>query len=115
MSALHRFFVDPGDVVLVCAGESGRFCLEDATCAGLFVERLRAAWPGVSVSDAARAAGIVYGHYAADLGRMLDEAAWAQMLVAQGRGADLPRCAALDLFDVVPVARGGVLVEDTAH
>jgi len=32
------------------------------------------------------------------------------MLAVQGQGADLPLCAALDVFDVVPVARDGVLV-----
>ena len=31
---------EPGDVLLVCAGERGRFCLEDAVCAGLLVSRL---------------------------------------------------------------------------
>ncbi|MGH7321983.1 MAG: 2-phosphosulfolactate phosphatase [Candidatus Rokuibacteriota bacterium] len=98
------------DVVLVCAGESGRFCLEDASCAGLLVERLRMARPGALVSDAARAAGILYAHYRSDLGRMLDEAVWAQMLVSQGRGSDLPLCAAVDAYDVVPVLEGGALV-----
>ena len=100
----------PGDVLLVCAGDSGRFCLEDATCAGLLVGGLRAARPGVWVSDAARAAGILYTHYASDLGWMLDQAVWAQMLVTQGRGADLPLCAAVDVYDVVPVLRGGELI-----
>ncbi len=99
-----------GDVMLVCAGETGRFCLEDATCAGLLVERLRVARPGALVSDAARAAGILYAHYRSDLGWMLDEAVWAQMLVSQGRGSDLPLCAAVDAYDVVPVLEGGTLV-----
>jgi 2-phosphosulfolactate phosphatase len=100
------------EVLLVCAGETGRFCLEDAACAGLLVARLWAARPGAVRSDAARAAAILYAHYASDLGWMLDEALWAQALVAQGRGADLPVCAALDAFDVVPVAREGVLVAE---
>ena len=34
---------EPGDVLLVCAGERGRFCLEDAVCAGLLVSRLERA------------------------------------------------------------------------
>lgn len=101
---------EPGDALVVCAGELGRFCLEDATCAGLLVGRLRAARPGTPCSDAARAAALLSAHYRDDLGRMLADAAWAQMLAVQGRGADLPLCAALDVFDVVPVARDGVLV-----
>jgi 2-phosphosulfolactate phosphatase len=106
---------EPSDVLLACAGETGRFCLEDATCAGLFAARLRAARPDASVSDAARAAEILYQHYAADLGTMLDDATWAQMLVTQGRGRDLPLCIAVDAFAVVPVARDGVLVAEDAH
>lgn len=103
------------DTLLVCAGESGRFCLEDATCAGLLAEGLRAARPGAFVSDSARAAGLLHARYAGDLGAMLDDAAWAQMLVAQGRGADLALCAALDAFDVVPVARDGVFEGESVH
>jgi 2-phosphosulfolactate phosphatase len=106
---------EPTDVLLVCAGETGRFCLEDATCAGLLAERLRAARPGASVSDAAQAAGILYARYAGDLGEMLDHAMWAQALVARGRGADLPLCIALDAFDVVPVTRDGMLVAEASH
>jgi len=103
------------DVLLVCAGESGRFCLEDAACAGVLADGFRAARPEAFVSDSARAAGLLHAHYAGDLGAMLDDAAWAQMLVAQGRGADLPLCAALDAFDVVPVARDRVLVGERVH
>jgi 2-phosphosulfolactate phosphatase len=100
----------PGGALFVCAGESGRFCLEDATCAGLLVERLHAAWPGAALSDAARAAALLYGRYRRDLGAMLAEATWARLLTAQGRGEDLPLCVALDIFDVVPVAEDGQLV-----
>jgi len=103
------------DVLLVCAGESGRFCLEDAACAGVLADGFRAARPEAFVSDSARAAGLLHAHYAGDLGAMLHDAVWAQMLVAQGRGADLPLCAALDAFDVVPVARDGVLVGESVH
>lgn len=105
---------EPGDVLFVCAGESGRFCLEDATCAGLLVTRLVAARPGAVLSDAARAAALLHAHYRDDLDRMLAEAVWAQMLVAQGRGADLALCGALDAFDAVPVARDGMLVAERA-
>ena len=99
-----------GDALFVCAGEGGRFCLEDATCAGLLVARLSARRPEAGLSDAARAALRLHGHYGADLGRMLAEAAWAQALVGQGRGGDLPLCVRLDCYDVVPVFRAGTLV-----
>ena len=99
---------EPGDVLLVCAGERGRFCLEDAVCAGLLVSRL--ASPEQPLTDAARAARVLWDHYADDLGAMLADATWAQALVLQGRGADLPLCVALDVHGVVPVLRDGTLV-----
>jgi 2-phosphosulfolactate phosphatase len=92
----------------VCAGERGRFCLEDAVCAGLLVSRLAAA--DGALTDAARAARALWERYAGDLGSMLADATWAQALVGQGRGADLPLCVALDVHDVVPVLRDGALV-----
>ena len=41
---------------------------------------------------------------------MLADAAWAQVLVTQGRGADLPLCVAVDVHGVVPVLQDGALV-----
>lgn len=100
----------PGGILLACAGELGRFCLEDSTCAGRLVEALRAARPGARLTDAARAAGHLARHYGDDLGAMLADATWAGLLRAQGRGADLPLCVARDVYDVVPVVGDGGLV-----
>jgi 2-phosphosulfolactate phosphatase len=99
---------EQGDVLLVCAGERGRFCLEDAVCAGLLVSRLGR--NGAAMTDAARGALALWERYADDLDAMLADAAWAQALVGQGRGGDLPLCVALDVHGVVPVLRDGTLV-----
>jgi 2-phosphosulfolactate phosphatase len=99
-----------GDVVLACSGESGRFCLEDAVGAGLLVDRIRTRHPDAALSDSARAAGLLYGHYAGKLAELMADAAWARMLVSRGRGTDLPLCVAVDAYAVVPVLRNGTLV-----
>jgi 2-phosphosulfolactate phosphatase len=99
-----------GGALVVCAGESGRFCLEDAACAGLLVDGLRALRPDAPLSDGARAAAALWAHYRGDPRAVLEDAAWARVLEARGRGADLPLCAALDAFDVVPIARDGEIV-----
>jgi 2-phosphosulfolactate phosphatase len=99
---------EAGDVLLVCSGERGRFCLEDAVCAGLLVSRL--ASEGRPLTDAARASWALWDRYRDDLDAMLADAAWAQALVAQGRGADLPLCVAVDVYGVVPVLRDGALI-----
>jgi 2-phosphosulfolactate phosphatase len=105
--------VERGDVLLVCAGERGRFCLEDAVCAGLLVSRLASA--DDVLTDAARAAQVLWERYADDLGAMLADATWAQALVGQGRAADLPLCVALDVYGVVPVLRDGALVASDSN
>ena len=104
---------EPGDVLLVCAGERGRFCLEDAVCAGLLVSRLER--EDGELTDAARAARTLWDRYAGNLEGMLADATWAKALTAQGRGADLPLCIALDQYDVVPVAHDGVLVSGSRN
>jgi 2-phosphosulfolactate phosphatase len=104
---------EPGDVLLVCAGERGRFCLEDAVCAGLLVSRL--AKEDGELTDAARAARALWDRYAGNLEGMLVDATWAQALTAQGRGSDLPLCIALDQYDVVPVVHDGVLVSGSRN
>lgn len=97
------------DVLLVCAGESGRFCLEDAAAAGLLVARLALGCRRARLTDGARAALAIHRRYAGDPDRVLRRAAWARALRARGQGADLRCCAALDRFDVVPVLRDGAL------
>jgi 2-phosphosulfolactate phosphatase len=99
-----------GCVVFVCAGELGRFSLEDAACAGLLVNRLRARRPEAPLTDGARAAALLHAAYADHLDRMLADATWARALDAQGRGADLPLCVAVDAYQAVPVWRDGRLV-----
>ena len=96
--------------LLVCSGELGRFCLEDAACAGLLVSRLAALRPDLRLSDGARAAAVLHARYADDLDALLADAAWARALVARGRGGDLPFCVAVDAYDIVPVVTDGRLV-----
>jgi 2-phosphosulfolactate phosphatase len=104
---------EAGDVCLVCAGERGRFCLEDAVCAGLLVARIEARAPA-PLTDSARAARLLWERYADDLAAMLRDAAWAQALAGQGRGDDLPACVAVDVYDVVPVVRQDAAVAAVA-
>jgi 2-phosphosulfolactate phosphatase len=104
----------PGRAWLVCAGEGGRFCLEDAACAGYLVDRVLGRHPDALLSDSARAALRLARSYRGDWTAMLAEASWAQGLVRAGRGSDLPLCVAIDTHDLVPVLRGGRLVADAS-
>jgi 2-phosphosulfolactate phosphatase len=103
------------DLTLLCAGERGAFCLEDAVCAGFVVEGLAA--DGVRdlrLSDAAVAARRLAGVYAGRLERLVEDAAWARHLHKAGRAADFAACLALSTTDQVPTLSGGAIVPGVA-
>ena len=90
------------DVAVLCAGEQGRFSLEDSVCGGILVARLLEVEPAAQLSDAARAAHCLGVAYAADPDRLKREAVWAQQLHRQGRAADLDACVRIDAVSLVP-------------
>ena len=96
------------DVIVVCAGERGDRSLEDETCAGLLVDRILSSDPGAVASPAAAEAAGAARPYAKDLARLAQDAPHARKLTAQGRGADVTACLALDGFTLVPIYRADV-------
>jgi 2-phosphosulfolactate phosphatase len=91
------------DVVLVCSGSLGKRSLEDEVCAGLLVAKLSMDAPGAVVTPDADAAQETGRRYGKDLEALARDARHARKLTAQGRGADVAFCLALDTAAVVPV------------
>jgi 2-phosphosulfolactate phosphatase len=103
VSAAAAWAADAGrDVAVVCAGSHGARSLEDWTCAGLLVDRLLAAVPAAVLTDAARDALETGRRYAADVGRLKQDAPWARRLIAAGRADDVDACLRLDTTKLVP-------------
>jgi 2-phosphosulfolactate phosphatase len=102
------------DVAIVCAGSHGKHSLEDWTCGGLAVERILAAMPTAVLTDAARDALDTGRRYAADVGRLKQDAPWARRLIAAGHAADVDMCLRLDTTKLVPryVAKFDKIVGD---
>jgi 2-phosphosulfolactate phosphatase len=96
-----RLAAEGHDAVLLCAGREGRFAYEDAYCAGVLLRALRQAQPGVSIDDAGRAALRLAGRAANPLGALQRTAA-ARRIKEQGLARDVPFCARIDVYDVVP-------------
>ena len=94
---------------MLCAGEQGRFSLEDAVCGGLLVERLLGADPALQLSDAAQAARCLGLRYGTDPDRLKQDAAWARQLHRRGRAADLDACVQIDAASLVPEIIGGAI------
>jgi 2-phosphosulfolactate phosphatase len=90
------------DVAILCAGSHGARSLEDLTCAGLLVDRIRAATPAAVLTDAAREALDTGRRYVGDVGRLKRDAPWARRLIAAGRSADVDACLRLDTTTLVP-------------
>ncbi len=116
VSAVARWLRRAGlDVLIVAAGLHGHFSLEDAVGGGMLVDRLLGVSDsGVTLSDAARAAHLLYEGHRIDLLGMLRASEWGIGIVKKGFGADLEICARVDVTDVVPVMREGRLVAECA-
>jgi 2-phosphosulfolactate phosphatase len=98
------------DVTVLCAGEQGRFSLEDAVCAGLLVAGVLRANPEAKLTDAARAAHRLGISYGAEPDRLKQDAAWARQLYRRGRAADLEACVRIDVAALVPELVAGAVV-----
>jgi 2-phosphosulfolactate phosphatase len=98
-------------VGVVCAGELGRFALDDAIAAGVLVERLtealRSRGDMYRMTDAAVAAVQLRQSYP-DLLTPLRESVSGRLVTKLGAGDDIPFCARVDVSTTVPVLRPGV-------
>lgn len=91
------------DVTLLCAGQDRRFALEDAACAGMFVQQITAKHPKAETNDAAKAATLIDKKYGTNIVRLLRSCAHGIVLEEAGFGDDLEVCADLDAYPVVPI------------
>jgi 2-phosphosulfolactate phosphatase len=92
---------DDRDVMLLCAGQDGRFSIEDALCAGLFASEL-ARLTGASLSDSARAASAIYEHRRGSIEDALIESEHGAYLAEIGFADDVRYCARQSVLEVVP-------------
>jgi 2-phosphosulfolactate phosphatase len=97
---------DADHLVLVCAGRTGRFSLDDALCAGHLLRRLG---DGHDLNDAARAVSALAGVVGADAA-FLGTTEAGKALEAIGLGGDLEVCGEVDRHPVVAVMQDKALV-----
>ena len=98
------------DVLVVCAGWKGQFCLEDTVFGGALAERLSTDFD-VSGSDATLAALHLWEQGKADLAGYLLQSAHVQRLNSLEASKDFEFCLRIDSYaDVLPVWREDRLV-----
>ena len=91
------------DVAIVCAGRGRQFSLEDAGCAGRYVNQVTRSLTSVDLNDAAVASTLIDRKYGNSLTRLFLASEHGRALQAAGFGHDLALCGTVDAFGVVPV------------
>ncbi|MFS0837764.1 2-phosphosulfolactate phosphatase [Paenibacillus sp. 1P03SA] len=99
------------DIAIVCAGTAGAFCFEDGLCAGLIVSALqRLCAGGADVCDLGRSLAACYERHADDPAAPLAACASGRRLASIGCEADTAFAARVNVSEVVPLLKDGVLV-----
>ena len=91
------------DVALICAGRDRQFALEDAACAGLFIQHITTKHTKAEINDAALSAMLVDKKFGTNYKRLLRTATHGAALIEAGFERDIEVCADLDAYPVVPV------------
>jgi 2-phosphosulfolactate phosphatase len=98
------------DFSIICAGKQGAFCIEDAVCTGMIIQKLDEA--GISdmlLSDAALASMVLYKNYGKNILNMMKKSEHGGYLSEIGFGDDLKVCAGIDTYSVLPILSGNVI------
>jgi len=98
------------DLLLFPSGDEGGFSLEDAVCGGMLIDRIikRVKKP-VALTDTSHSAHILFQRFEANLVEAFYLSRHGKELVDRGHGDDLPYCAQVDIINLVPVFKEGVI------
>jgi len=103
LSMLRAALRGGSDVAILCAGQEKHFALEDAACAGLFVQHITSKQTKAEINDAAQATMLIDKKFGANVKRLVKSSAHGIALAEAGFADDLEECAKLDSYSVVPV------------
>jgi 2-phosphosulfolactate phosphatase len=98
--------LEEGPLTIVCAGESSRFSVEDAVCAGMLIERLcenREA----GLNDGAHAARLLYKQNEKSIPTLLKECEHGRYLEGLGFARDIDICSRVDSLSILPIVKQG--------
>jgi 2-phosphosulfolactate phosphatase len=98
------------EIELLCAGNFGRFALEDAVCAGMLVHLLSEdADEDPILCDATLAARALYRTHSKSLMKMMKQCEGGKILTGLGFEGDLQYAAGIDTVPVLPVLDDNIL------
>jgi len=91
------------DITIICAGRDRQFALEDAGCAGRYVNTVAKRMANTVLNDAAQACALIDRKYGDQVQRVLEASEHGRALRDAGFGDDLAACAAIDSYPVIPL------------
>jgi 2-phosphosulfolactate phosphatase len=91
------------DIAIVCAGRDRQFALEDAGCAGRYVNNVSKRMASIVLNDAAQSCGLIDRKYGDQVQRLFEASEHGRALRDAGFGDDLAACAAVDSYPVIPL------------
>jgi len=98
------------DLLLFPSGDEGNFSLEDTVCGGMCIDRIiKKGGRPVVLNDASYSAHILYQRFQNNIGEAFYLSHHGRDLVYQGFEEDLPFCAQVDMTNLVPVFKDGVI------
>jgi len=104
---------DEEELTLICAGQSGRFSMEDTVCAGRLIDLIDVGGSDAELNDAARAAWILYLAHRNEIAGVIRGSSQGRFLEEQGMEADLDAAAHVDSLRVVPTVQDGRVPDAT--
>jgi 2-phosphosulfolactate phosphatase len=98
------------DLFIYLSGDQGNFSLEDTVCGGMLIDRiLRKGRESFFLTDASRSAHILFQKFEANIVESFYVSQHGRSLVDQGFEEDLTYCAQVDITNIVPVFKEGVI------
>lgn len=99
------------DIAIICAGRERQFALEDAGCAGRYVNHVSKRMTNITLNDAAQACALIDRKYGDGVSRLFDASEHGRSLREAGFGDDLAACAAVDSFPVIPLYQDRIITK----
>jgi 2-phosphosulfolactate phosphatase len=98
------------DFIILCSGKNEEFSLEDTVCAGMLINELsKKSKNNYELTDSALGASRLYETYKKSLITMLKESEHGNFLVSIGFEDDLAECSKVDVHNILPLLRNGVI------
>lgn len=101
------------DLFIFPSGDEGNFSLEDNLCGGMLIELIMTiGGRRIALTDASHCARILYERYKTNIVEALRLSHHGKELIERGFGKDLVYCAQVDITDIVPQFKDGVIRTD---